>query len=151
YDPRLSDDGRRFSNFDGLSEIWRTRADYVALYPNLLLGIHRDHFFAIRLEPLGPDRTIEHVEIYFADQRSLADDMADLRTKLKVMWHEVFVEDVVVVEGMQRGRASMRFDGGVFSPAMDEATHCFHSWVAQRLLGDDINKADDGKSLAEAV
>ena len=53
------------------------------------------------------------------------------------MWHEVFLEDVFVVEGMQRGRASPAFSGGVFSPVMDEATHAFHQWVAGRLLGQD--------------
>jgi choline monooxygenase len=29
-------------------------AEYIALYPNVLLGVHRDHAFAIVLEPRGP-------------------------------------------------------------------------------------------------
>lgn len=142
YDPRLSKDGRRFPDFPSLinappaaADIWRTRAEYVALYPNLLLGIHRDHFFAIRLEPVDQENTIEHVEIYFADERALGEDMTDLRQTLQSMWHEVFVEDIFVVEGMQRGRASPAFSGGVFSPVMDEATHAFHGWIAERMLG----------------
>ena len=142
YDPRLTKDGRRFPDFPSLADapppaadIWRTRAEYVALYPNLLLGIHRDHFFAIRLEPIDHENTIEHVEIYFADESALGEDMADLRRTLKSMWHEVFVEDIVVVEGMQRGRASPAFQGGVFSPVMDEATHAFHRWAAEKLTG----------------
>ncbi len=140
YDPKLSGDGRRFPDFRSLArmpaavtDVWRTRAEYVALYPNVLLGIHRDHFFAIRLEPIGPARTIEHLEIYFTDRRALDEDMADLRRTLRAMWEEVFAEDVFVVEGMQRGRRSSAFDGGVFSPVMDEATHAFHKWVAGRL------------------
>ena len=36
-------------------------------------------------------------------------------------WKEVFLEDVGVVEGMQRGRKGLMFDGGKFSPAMDSA------------------------------
>ena len=141
YDPRLSKDGRRFPDFPSLTEapppaadIWRTRAEYVALYPNLLLGIHRDHFFAIRLEPIDEGTTIEHVAIYFTDERALDEDMADLRQTLKAMWHEVFVEDIFVVEGMQRGRASPAFSGGVFSPMMDGATHAFHHWVAEQMM-----------------
>jgi choline monooxygenase len=47
----------------------------------------------------------------------------------------VFEEDVGVVEGMQRGRASPAFTGGVFSPAMEQATNAFHRWVAERLTG----------------
>ncbi|MEM9627711.1 MAG: aromatic ring-hydroxylating dioxygenase subunit alpha [Pseudomonadota bacterium] len=149
YNPSLSNDGRRFPDFRSLAEspktaldVWQTRAEYVALYPNVLLGIHRDHFFAIRLEPHGPDRTTEHVEIYFAGERALGDDFADHRANLKDMWQEVFKEDVFVVEGMQRGRASPAFNGGVFSPVMDEATHAFHGWVAGRLLGDEETTDD---------
>lgn len=144
YNPSLSDDGRRFPDFRSLAlspnaGTWQTRAEYVALYPNVLLGIHRDHFFAIRLEPHGPDRTTEHVEIYFAGERARSEDFSDLREKLRDMWHEVFLEDVFVVEGMQRGRASPAFSGGVFSPVMDEATHAFHRWVAGRLQGQDTS------------
>jgi phenylpropionate dioxygenase-like ring-hydroxylating dioxygenase large terminal subunit len=152
YNPRLSEDGRRFPDFEGLPDVWQTRADYVALYPNLLLGIHRDHYIAIRLEPIGADRTIEHVEIYFADRRALADDMADLRIKLRDMWREIFIEDVFVVEGMQRGRTSPAFEGGVFSPVMDEATHAFHVWIADHLLGRAVpEQRAPATALAEAV
>ena len=48
-------------------------------------------------------------------------------------WKSVFLEDVFVVEGMQRGRKGLMFDGGKFSPAMDSPTHCFHKWVAQQV------------------
>ncbi|MGI9449372.1 MAG: aromatic ring-hydroxylating oxygenase subunit alpha [Geminicoccaceae bacterium] len=151
YNPKLSDDGCRFPTFDNLPDIWQTRADYVALFPNVLLGIHRDHFFAIRLEPIGPNKTVEHVEVYLTDPKALGDQMADLRRTLRDMWHEVFVEDVVVVEGMQRGRASPAFEGGVFSPVMDEATHAFHVWVAERLTGDDSGACGAMDRLARAV
>ena len=57
---------------------------------------------------------------------------ADLREKNAVMWREVFEEDVFVVEGMQAGRHAPGFDGGKFSPVMDEPTHTFHDWVARQ-------------------
>jgi phenylpropionate dioxygenase-like ring-hydroxylating dioxygenase large terminal subunit len=50
-----------------------------------------------------------------------------------VFWKNVFYEDIGVVEGMQRGRKGLMFDGGKFSPIMDSATHCFHQWIAQKL------------------
>jgi len=46
------------------------------------------------------------------------------------LWKDVFTEDIFVVEGMQKGRHGVMFDGGRFSPAMDSATHNFHDWVA---------------------
>jgi choline monooxygenase len=45
----------------------------------------------------------------------------------------VFAEDISVVEGMQRGRASPAFDGGLFTPLMDVPTHHFHQWFLSRL------------------
>lgn len=151
YNPKLSEDGRRFPTFQNLPDIWQTRADYVALFPNVLLGIHRDHFFAIRLEPIGHDRTVEHVEIYLTDPEGLSDEMADLRRTLRDMWHEIFIEDIVVVEGMQCGRASPAFEGGVFSPVMDEATHAFHTWIAERLAKVGKDGIDPSARLAEAI
>lgn len=133
YNPQLSDDGRAFPNFDGLSEKWDTGGEYVTAFPNVMIGVQRDHVFAILLEPKSVDHTVEHVEILYAHSDAMADDMADLRAANAKMWKEVFVEDVFVVEGMQKGRAAPNFDGGKFSPAMDEPTHVFHDWVARRL------------------
>ena len=50
------------------------------------------------------------------------------------LWKNIFIEDIFVVEGMQKGRKCIGFDGGRFSPAMDGPTHLFYSWVAQKLL-----------------
>ena len=130
YRPMLADDGRRFPLFEGLSEKWDEGAEYIALYPNVLLGVHKDHTFAIVLEPLGVERTVEHVTIFYTDDKVLGDDWTEMREKNAVMWKEVFVEDVFVVEGMQQGRHARGFDGGRFSPVMDSPTHCFHAWVA---------------------
>ena len=97
--------------------------------------MHKDHTFAIMLDPQGHDRTIERIEIYYASEEMRGDDWRGMREKHAAMWKEVFVEDVFVVEGMQRGRSASLFDGGRFSPVMDEATHCFHDWVAGRFSG----------------
>ena len=118
-----------FPDFANLSEMWNEGAEYVALYPNVLLGVHRDHAFAIILEPVAHDRTREHVHLYYAAPNT--DET--LRAKNATQWKSVFIEDIFVVEGMQRGRAASGFDGGRFSPAMDGPTHLFHAWVASRI------------------
>jgi phenylpropionate dioxygenase-like ring-hydroxylating dioxygenase large terminal subunit len=122
-------DGETFPDFQGLSEKWNEGAEYIAFYPNVLFGVHRDHAFAIVLEPRGLERTVEHIEIYYASE---ATDPG-LRQANAALWKTVFEEDVGVVEGMQRGRHGAAFDGGRFSPAMDGPTHCFHAWVAGRV------------------
>ncbi|XDA99652.1 aromatic ring-hydroxylating dioxygenase subunit alpha [Sulfitobacter sp. LCG007] len=124
-------DGAVFADFAGLGAKWETAAEYAALYPNVLLGVHRDHTFAIVLLPEGPERTREHVHLYYA----VPDTEPAMRQKNAALWKLVFEEDIFVVEGMQRGRHGPAFDGGRFSPAMDGPTHLFHDWVAARITG----------------
>lgn len=129
YRQLKDEDGNSFPDFDAMSDKWDTAAEYITVYPNVLLGVHRDHTFAIVLVPQGPEKTLEHVHLYYAQD----DTDADLRTRNTHQWKEVFAEDVFVVEGMQRGRHGLAFDGGRFSPAMDGPTHLFHDWVASQV------------------
>ena len=122
-------DGATFPDFPGLTSKWDTAAEYITLYPNVLFGVHRDHTFAILLVPEGPERTVEHVHIYYTQPGT----DTELRARNAAQWKDVFVEDIFVVEGMQRGRHAPVFDGGRFSPAMDGPTHMFHDWVASQV------------------
>lgn len=132
YAPDRDPSGRRFADFAGLSADWDTGAEYVSLFPNTLLGAHRDHVFAIVLEPLSTRRTAEHVAIYYANDEMAGDAWRDMRETNTAMWRAVFEEDVFAVEGMQRGRHAAGFDGGALSPVMDRPTRIFHEWVARR-------------------
>ena len=131
YSPRLTEDGSELPRFPGLSDHWTKGAEYVALYPNVLFGIHADHFYAVYLEPVSANLTREYFEIYYVGDEALGDDYAELRQANSRGWRAIFNEDQDIVERMQRGRASPAFEGGVFSPAMDGPTHCFHKWAAR--------------------
>ncbi|MEP6021128.1 MAG: aromatic ring-hydroxylating dioxygenase subunit alpha [Paracoccaceae bacterium] len=130
YRQLKGDNDAVFPDFDGLSDKWNEGAEYISAYPNVLLGVHRDHTYAIILIPEGPGKTTEHVHLFYADPNT----DADLRKRNAAQWKLVFEEDIFVVEGMQRGRNALGFDGGRFSPAMDAPTHMFHDWVASGLL-----------------
>ncbi|KIN72213.1 aromatic ring-hydroxylating oxygenase subunit alpha [Sulfitobacter guttiformis] len=129
YRQLKGEDGKSFPDFDGLGARWDTAAEYIAAYPNVLLGVHRDHSFAIILTPRGTERTVEQVHLYYA----ASDTDAELRARNTAQWKEVFEEDIFVVEGMQRGRHAVGFDGGRFSPVMDGPTHMFHDWIASQM------------------
>ena len=109
-------------------------AEYPSLYPNVLLGFHADHAFAIILTPLSADATREELRIFYLGEGALAETYRACRAATHGSWRGVFAEDVFAVEGMQQGRASPGYQGGVFSPVMDEPTHHFHRWIAERLL-----------------
>jgi choline monooxygenase len=108
-------------------------AEYPSLYPNVLLGFQADHAFAVILTPLAPDLTREEVRISYVGDGATAETYGACRAATHAAWDVVFREDVFAVEGMQQGRASPGYQGGVFSPVMDEATHHFHRWVAAKL------------------
>jgi len=109
-------------------------AEYPALYPNVLLGFHVDHAFAVILTPMAADLTREDMRIFYVEDGATADTFGACRAATRAAWQVVFGEDVLAVEGMQQGRASPGYQGGVFSPVMDAPTHHFHRWVASKLV-----------------
>ena len=133
YRRMKAEDGSVFPDFRNISDKWDEAAEYIALYPNVLFGVHRDHAFAIILDPVAVDRTVEHIELYYATERTRTPDHDGMRAANAKLWRTVFEEDVFVVQGMQRGRRGVLFDGGRFSPVMDGPTHAFHRWVAERV------------------
>ena len=122
-------DGAAFPDFPDLSSKWDGAAEYIALYPNVLFAVHRDHAYAMVILPEAIDRSAEHVHLYYAAPET---DPA-LRARNCELWRGVLEEDIGVVEGMQKGRSAPGFDGGWFSPAMDGPTAVFHDWVASRM------------------
>ena len=131
---QIEDEGKVFYDFDGLSSKWKEGAEYIAVYPNVLLGVHRDHIFSIILEPVNREFTREHVAIFYAKKESTGVAFSQLRKQNFSFWKSVLKEDIFVVEGMQRGRHGKFFDGGRFSPIMDGPTHNFHNWVAKEFI-----------------
>ena len=128
------DGNKKFSTFPSWPNHLYENSEYVSLFPNLMLGIHVDHFFAFWLEPLSMTQTKEHFEMYYVGEESAcSNDYKELREKNFIFWQEVMNEDVSAIEGMQNGRKSPIYNGGNFSPIMDSPTHLFHKWVAENL------------------
>ena len=108
------------------------QSEYISFYPNVLLGLHADHAFAMIIDPVAHDRTAEHWQVFYVDEQARDDNLAETHEALLAFWRDVFAEDIDVVEGMQKGRASPGFGGGAFSEVMDVPTHHFHRWVARQ-------------------
>ena len=133
YRQLVGEGDRKFPYFEDISEKWDTQSEYISFFPNVLLGVHKDHAFAMILMPQGPEKTLERVALFYADELDVA-DWQDMLAENARIWQDVFSEDIGVVEGMQKGRHGPLFDGGKFSPVMDGPTHIFHKWVARKML-----------------
>ena len=128
------DGNKKLSTFPNWPNDLYQNSEYVSLFPNVMLGIHVDHFYAFWLEPLSNKNTREHFEMYYVgDESASSDEYKEIRKKNFEFWQEVMSEDVGVIEGMQKGRNSPVYNGGNFSPVMDTPTLMFHKWVATNL------------------
>jgi len=134
YNPRF-ESGETFPTFPGWTKEKEQYAEYVALFPNVMLGIHKDHYYAYWLEPTSHDFTKEHMEIYYVgEEAALSDKYKSLREQNYKQWHNIQSEDIMIIEGMQEGRSSPVYNGGNFSPVLDNPTHHFNKWVATSLV-----------------
>ena len=134
YNPRLKGK-EKFPCFPNWPKNKVNIAEYVALFPNVMLGIHKDHYYAYWLEPINHEYTIEHMEIYYVGEEAAnSKKFKSLRKQNHKLWKGVQREDIDIIQRMQIGRNSPVYNGGNFSPIMDNPTHHFHKWVATNLI-----------------
>jgi len=125
---------RKFDTFKNWEKKSLKNSEYIALFPNVMIGLHVDHFYVFWLEPLGIDKTKEHMQIYYVGDKSAnSEELKELRKENTRFWKDVMLQDISAIEGMQKGRNSPVYNGGNFSPVMDTPTHQFHKWVAKKL------------------
>ena len=134
YNPRFKG-SLKFPCFPNWPKDKENIAEYVALFPNVMLGIHKDHYYAYWLEPINHEYTLEHMEIYYVgDEAANSKKFKSLREQNHKQWEDIQKEDVDIIQGMQIGRNSPVYNGGNFSPKMDNPTHHFHKWVATNIV-----------------
>jgi len=127
--------GKTFHNFPNWPKDLSKKAEYIALFPNVMIGLHIDHFYIFWLEPKLINETKEHLMMYYVgDESANSIEFAKMRKKNVEFWKKVMSEDVKAIEGMQDGRSSPAYNGGNFSPIMDNPTHEFHKWIATNLI-----------------
>ena len=126
---------KSFNNFKNWPKDLSKNSEYIALFPNVMIGLHVDHFYAFWLEPISINETKEHLAMYYVgDNSANGNELKNMRKENSNFWKGVMSEDIKAIEGMQEGRNSPIYNGGNFSPAMDNPTHEFHKWVVGNLL-----------------
>ena len=132
---QLIQGNKKFNTFKNWEKNSIKNSEYIALFPNVMIGLHLDHFYVFWLEPLAFNRTKEHMQMYYIGEESAnGEELKELREENSRFWKDVMLEDVGAIEGMQEGRSSPVYNGGNFSPVMDTPTHQFHKWVANNLV-----------------
>lgn len=124
--------GTRLPLIDGWPADKLRYAEYISLYPNTLLGLQADHLFSVIVTPRSAQESLEKLQISYVGKARDEDEFASCRAAVLKSWDTVFREDIFAVEGLQSGRCSPGFDGGVLTPVQDVTTQHFHTWVANR-------------------
>ena len=126
---------KSFANFSNWPKEFSKNSEYIALFPNVMIGLHIDHFYVFWLEPISVNETKEHLAMYYVGEESAnGKEFENMRKENSRFWKGVMSEDIKAIEGMQEGRSSPSYNGGNFSPIMDNPTHQFHKWVAGNLI-----------------
>ena len=126
---------KKFNTFTNWNKDMLQNSEYVALFPNVMIGLHIDHFYVFWLEPISMNKTKEHMQMYYVGNESAnGNELKELRKDNSRFWKNVMLEDINAIEGMQEGRNSPAYNGGNFSPVMDQPTHQFHKWIANSLI-----------------
>ena len=126
---------KKFDIFKNWEKNSLKNSEYIALFPNVMIGLHLDYFYVFWLEPLATNKTKEHMQMYYVSDKSAnGEELKGLRKENSRFWKDVMLEDISAIERMQEGRCSPIYNGGNFSPVMDQPTHQFHKWVANALI-----------------
>ncbi|MEM1291289.1 MAG: aromatic ring-hydroxylating dioxygenase subunit alpha [Cyanobacteria bacterium P01_H01_bin.162] len=109
----------------------QTVAEYITVFPNLMLGVHPDYFLVFMVNPLSPSQTQERMTFYFVGDGAMTPENEALRHLPIDLWKDTNDEDIEMIERLQIGRQSPRFDGGCFSPELEQTVYRFQQMVAQ--------------------
>ena len=131
--------------FPGVGPDRRQLAEYVALFPNVMLGVLYDHVYAFILDPASSARTHERFEFYYIGDAAMQPELAAAREACIERRRTINGEDIGIVERLQVGRHSPAMTGGVFSPALEDTTHNFQKTLLARLQASGVVTAWSGR------
>lgn len=127
------DRGEPLPQFPDLPESQLKVAEYCYVFPNLSLGLSRDHLMVIIDEPLSSYATKMTIHIYYANEQALDERYLASRNAVSRDFRQILEEDREIVNRLQAGRESPAFDGGCFLPETDVTIQQLHSALAQKL------------------
>lgn len=116
--------GDGLPHYPNLSEDDAKRGMWFAALPNFAAEVYADQFVVLATYPVAPDETLEELHFFVVgDEAQTSPDHEQGREELINMWHSLNLEDVGLLERLQRGRKSVAFEGSNMSPAWEGPAH----------------------------
>ncbi len=126
--------GEGLPHYPNLSDENRRRGAWFTVFPNFAAEVYADQFVVLATFPMAPDRTCEELHFFVVgDEAQNRDEFSGARNHLKDMWNKLNLEDVDLLERLQRGRRSKAFTGSWMSPAWEGPSHQFSQKIVEAI------------------
>lgn len=127
--------GDGLPHYPDLSDKDRRRGLWFASFPNFLAEVYTDQFVVLATYPVSPNETREELHFFVVgDDAATSNQHAAGRAELIQMWHDLNMEDLEILERLQRGRRSEAFTGSVMSPAWEGPAHELSQQVVKAIV-----------------
>ena len=134
YQP--DDAGNALPRFASIPEERATTAEYLLLFPNLMLSVTPDHYRVTLVIPESVERTHQRWRFFFVGEKSARPEFEAARNSVVERVDAYTQEDIDILEKLQAGRHSSAYDGGRFSPYHETTVHQFQKQIAHYLSAD---------------
>jgi choline monooxygenase len=117
--------------FPGLTQEDSKLMEAFCVFPNLCMTLFHDNLRIILVEPDGPGRCTERVEVFMVGEAATDPGLAETRKAVVDRFRGFNAEDIGIIENLQRAFETTAWDGGYFTPYMDGPVHRFQRMVAE--------------------
>ncbi|HZS04342.1 MAG TPA: SRPBCC family protein [Blastocatellia bacterium] len=112
-------------------ETGNNEAQFIWLFPNLMLNVYPDNYSTNLIIPLGPERTLTVFEWFFLNPEK-AEVKKEIRRVVQFS-DEIQHEDIRICEAVQRGLRSRTYSAGRYSVRRENGVHHFHGLLVDYL------------------
>ena len=126
--------GEGLPYFPGLPEHKKNRGDWFVLFPNFAFEIFPDQLAVLVTTPISAKCSRETIGLYFIGDGANGEQYESARDTVIKNWHDLNLEDIGILERMQKGRLSDGFNGGVLSPYWDPVQQHFARLIYQAMV-----------------
>lgn len=118
---------------------------FMLLFPNAALSVLPNHLFLMILDPVAADRTLERTYLLTHPETMQGPGAKEALAELMGFWDHVNLEDIEIVENVQRGISTPEYQSGRMCYRFEEPVHRFQNMVIDRMVG--LSRVPDGDAV----
>lgn len=116
---------------------------FIVLFPNATVSVLPNHCFVMIMDPVAHNQTNERCYLLTHPSSMDGTGADDALASVLGFWDHVNLEDIGIVEDVQRGVSTPEYEGGRMCYRFEEPVHRFQNMVIDRMVGiDNIPEGD---------